>query len=67
MSENEKDQGLISQIEVIVEVHSTDNEEKVMKVNSVADHKAFQSKVIKVYDKFRPNIGDDLFNQVLQK
>ena len=42
-------------------------EEKGMKVNSVSDFKAFQSKVVKVYDKFRPNIGDDIFNQVMAK
>jgi len=42
-------------------------EAKGMKVNAVADFKPFQEKVTKVYDKFRPNIGDDIFNQVLSK
>jgi len=31
----------------------------------VADFKPFQKKVTKVYDQFRPNIGDEIFNQVL--
>ncbi len=42
-------------------------EAKGMKVNTVADFKPFQGKVTKVYDQFRPNIGDDIFNQVLSK
>ena len=42
-------------------------EAKGMKVNEVADFKPLQEKVTRVYDKFRPNIGDDIFNQVLSK
>ena len=42
-------------------------EAKGMKVNTVADFKPFQQKVKKVYDEFRPNIGDEIFNQVLSK
>ena len=42
-------------------------EAKGMKVNKVADFKPFQKKVTKVYDQFRPNIGDEIFNQVLSK
>lgn len=42
-------------------------EAKGMKVNKVSDFKPFQEKVKKVYDQFRPNIGDEIFNQVLLK
>ena len=40
---------------------------KGMKVNKVADLKPFQKKVTRVYDKFRSDIGEDLFNQALSK
>lgn len=38
---------------------------KGMKVNDVADPAAFRGKVGKVYDMFRPKIGDELIDQAL--
>jgi len=41
--------------------------EKGMQVNEVADFKAFQNKMPKVYEQFKSNIGDEIFNQVISK
>jgi tripartite ATP-independent transporter DctP family solute receptor len=49
-----------------VEVSVGKLKEKGMAVNPVKDFKAFQKKVTKVYDEFRPNIGDEIFNQVIK-
>ena len=42
-------------------------EAKGMKVNTVADFKPFQQKVKPVYDQFRSNIGNEIFDQVLSQ
>ena len=41
--------------------------EKGMQVNQVTDFKAFQQKMPKVYDQFRSNIGNEIFDQVVSK
>jgi tripartite ATP-independent transporter DctP family solute receptor len=41
--------------------------EEGMEVNAVKDPKAFREKVKPVYDKFRPSIGEDLFDRVLEQ
>jgi len=40
---------------------------KGLKVNTVADHAAFRTKVLPIYEKLRPSIGSDLLDSTLRE